>query len=243
VSASVTKTEAINTAAGSAVDDYIAERMPIWTTLEDPRFTQASPGGAGLPVGANGNLLWWHILGPSFNTAAGYNNTNSAATNFAGNVDAPMAVFRQMIGRPRPQVRKYTAKFNTKYNLSGITDHAVLKNMTVGGSLRWIDKGSIGFYGLGYDPSKDLRLPANRILQLDPDRPIYSPADTFVDLFVSYRTRLFSDKVRASFQLNVKNVGESGGRLQPTSAFLDGTPSTYRIIDPRQFILTASFDF
>jgi len=40
----------------------------------------------------------------------------------------------------------------------------------------------------------------------------------------------------------VKNVQESGGRLQATGAFFDGRPSTYRIVDPRQFILSASFD-
>jgi hypothetical protein len=242
VSASVTKTQSINTAAGSAVDDYIAARMPIWTTLEDPRFTNSVPVANTLPTGATGHLLWWNIMGTAFNTAAGYNNTNSAATNFAGNVDAPMAVFRALIGRPRPQIRKYAAKFNTKYNLAGITDNRFLKNMSVGGSLRWTDKGSIGFYGLGYDPAKDLTLAANRILQLDPNRPIYSPSETYVDLFVSYSTKLFRDKVRAKFQLNVRNVGESGGGLQATSAFLDGLPATYRIIDPRQFILSASFD-
>jgi hypothetical protein len=253
VSASVTKTEAVNTAAGSAVDDYIAARMPIWTTLEDPRFTQTTqtiggvttpyPGGAKtLPTGATGHLLWWNILGADFNTAAGYNNTNSAATNFAGNVDAPMAVFRELVGRPRPQIRKYAAKFNTKYNLAGITDHKILKNVSVGGSARWTDKAAIGFYGLGYDPAKDLTLPANRIVKYDTNRPIYSPAETYVDLFVSYNTKLFGDKVRARFQLNVKNVGEDGGGLQVTDAFLDGTPKTYRIVDPRQFILSASFD-
>jgi hypothetical protein len=37
-------------------------------------------------------------------------------------------------------------------------------------------------------------------------------------------------------------VGESGGGLQATSAFFDGRASTYRIVDPRQFILTVSFD-
>ena len=42
VSASVTKTEAINTAVGSTVEDFIAARMPIWTTLEDPRFTRTT---------------------------------------------------------------------------------------------------------------------------------------------------------------------------------------------------------
>ena len=253
VSASVTQIVAINTAAGAAVDDYIAARLPIWTALEDPRFTQttynpAAGGTAGdyaantLPTGATGRLLWWNITGAQFNTLAGYNATSSAAQNFAVNVDAPMAVFRALIGRPKPQQRKYSNKFNTRYNLSGISDNRILKAMSVGGSLRWSSEGSIGFYGLGYDPSKDLTLPANKIVQLDPNRPIYAPSETYVDLFVSYRTKLFSDRVRASFQLNVKNVQESGGGLQKTSAFLDGSASTYRIVDPRQFILSASFD-
>jgi hypothetical protein len=250
VSASVTKTQAINTAAGAAVDDYIAARMPIWTTLEDPRYTQTTqtldgvttPISTNLPTGATGHLLWWNILGQPFATQGGYNATNSAATNFAGNVNAPMAVFRALIGRPRPQVREYSVKVNTRYNLAGISDHAILKNMSVGGSLRYVSKGSIGFYGLGYTDGMDLTLPANRILELDTNRPIYSPAETYIDLFVSYNTRLFDDKVRARFQLNVKNVGESGGRLQRTGAFFDGRASTYRIVDPRQFILSASFD-
>jgi hypothetical protein len=254
ISASVTKTQAINTAAGAAVDDYIAARMPVWTTLEDPRYTQTTAtingvttpiNASSIPTGATGHLLWWHIMGSQFNTGlvgAGYNNTNSAATNFAGNVNAPMAVFRALIGRPRPQVREYSAKFSTKYNLAGISDHRILKNMSVGGSLRYASKGSLGFYGLGYTDGMDLRLAANRILELDPNRPIYSDPETYVDLFVTYSTKLFGDKVRARFQLNVKNAGESGGGLLPTSAFFDGRTSTYRIIDPRQFILSASFD-
>jgi hypothetical protein len=272
VSASVTKTTAINTAAGSAVDDYIAARMPIWTTLEDPRFkflsTSTNPttnvttatytamiGGTTtnvtstitatnpvVPNGSNGNLLWWNIMGAPFSTLSGYNSSQSPALNFAGNVDAPMAVFRALIGRPLPQQRTYSAKFNTRYDLAGISDNKVLKHMSVGGSLRWSSKGSLGFYGLGYDPAKDLKLAENKILKLDPNRPIYASAETYVDLFVSYKTKLYHDKVRATFQLNVKNVQDNGGRLQKTAAFFDGRTSTYRIVDPRQFILTASFD-
>jgi hypothetical protein len=253
ISASVTKTQAITTAAGSAVDDYIAARMPIWTTLEDPRYTQTTQtiggettpyatGPVSLPTGATGHLLWWNILGAPFTTLSGYNGTQSPALNFAGNVDAPMAVFRAQIGRPRPQIREYSAKFNTRYHLAGISENRILKAMTVGGSLRWASKGAIGFYGKGYSPGLDLTLPANRILQLDPNRPIYSSDEANVDVFMSYRTKLFADRVRANFQLNVRNAQEDGGRLQKTSAFFDGRASTYRIIDPRQFILTASFD-
>lgn len=257
VSASVTKTTAINTAAGSSVEDYIAERMPIWTTLEDPRFTRndytingvTSPYPTAnqaainqMPVGSTGHLLWWNIGGAPFNTLAGYNANQSAAQNYAVFIEAPMAVFRALIGRPRPQQREYNVKFNTRYNLAGISDNKIIKAMSVGGSVRWQSKGSIGFYGLGYDPAKDLTLEANKILQLDTNRPIYSPSEYFVDVFASYKTKLFRDKVRATFQLNVKNVQESGGRLQTTGAFFDGRPATYRIVDPRVFILSASFD-
>ncbi|WP_438481345.1 TonB-dependent receptor plug domain-containing protein [Oleiharenicola lentus] len=257
VGASVTKTVSINTAAGAAVDEYIAARLPVWMTLEDPRYTQTTytfngvttpyaTGPVNLPTGATGHLLWWSILGSTFSTgtaSAGYNATNSASTNFAGNVDAPMAVFRALIGRPRPQARVYSAKFNTRYNLAGISDNKFIKNTTVGGSVRYSSKGSIGFYGLGYTDGMDLTLAANKILKLDPDRPIYSPAEYYVDLFVSYRTKLFRDKIRATFQFNVNNVQENGGNLQATSAFFDGRASTYRIVDPRIYKLSASFEF
>jgi hypothetical protein len=88
----------------------------------------------------------------------------------------------------------------------------------------------------------DLSLPQNTILKLDTNRPIYSSAETYVDLFVSYKTRIYRDKIRATYQFNVKNVGENGGRLQATQAFMDGSRATYRIVDPRQFVLTVSFD-
>ncbi len=233
VSASVTKTEAVNKNAGNTIEEWINQRMPIWTTVEDPRFNRSSPGGANLPVGANGNLLWRNILGTAF-TTANYNATNSAATNYTTFVEGPLAVYRQLEGRPRPQIRKYAFKMSTRYSLSGMTDHRILKNFNVGGSLRWQDKGAIGFYGVQ-------SLPAT-ITALNPNRPIYSKAESFVDLFVGYNTRLFRDKVRARFQLNVKNVQEPGGGLQVTQAFPDGTPLAYRIVDPRQFILSASFD-
>jgi hypothetical protein len=233
VSASATQTEAINKNAGGTIEDWINQRMPIWTKVEDPRFTQASPGGATLPVGATGHLLWRNILGANF-TASNYNGTNSAATNYTTFVEGPLAVYRQLEGRPRPQIRKYAAKFSTRYQLSGLTDNRILKNINVGGSVRWQDKAAIGFYGVQ-------SLPAT-ITALNPNRPIYSPDEAFVDLFVGYTTRMFSDKVRARFQLNLRNVQESGGGLQATQAFPDGTPLAYRIVDPRQFILSASFE-
>ncbi|HET7536193.1 MAG TPA: hypothetical protein VFJ90_07055, partial [Candidatus Didemnitutus sp.] len=64
---------------------------------------------------------------------------------------------------------------------------------------------------------------------------------TYVDAFVSYHTKLWSDKVGTTIQVNVRNIAE-GGRLQPIGAFPDGTPNAYRIVDPRQYFVTVSFD-
>jgi hypothetical protein len=52
---------------------------------------------------------------------------------------------------------------------------------------------------------------------------------------------MFKDTIRARLQLNVRNVFENG-RLQPVAYNPDGTPFAFRIIDPRQFILSANFD-
>lgn len=234
ISASVTKNVSINKNAGSVVEDWLATRLPIWNKVEDLRYTQASPGGANIPVGATGHLLWRYISGAAF-TGVGYNATNSAFTNYATFVEGPVAVFRQLEGRPRPQVSKYVAKFNTRYNFSSVADNQILKKMSVGGSLRWSDEKAIGFLGVESLP--------NQIRSLDTNKPVFTEAETYLDLFVSYNTKLFGDKVKARFQLNVKNVTESGGRLLVTSVFPDGSPLAYRIIDPRQFILSSTFDF
>ena len=164
VSGSATRTEATNQNAGGTIEDWIKQRMPIWTTVEDPRFTSASAGAAGLPVGATGHLLWRNILGSAF-TTSNYNSTNSAATNYTTFVEGPLAVYRQLEGRPRPQIRKYAFKFNTRYQLAGLTENKILKNVNVGASLRWQDKGAIGFYGVQSRPAT--------ITALNPNRPIY----------------------------------------------------------------------
>lgn len=233
VSASASKDEAVNQNAGTSIEDWLALRKPVWTKVEDPRFTADTPGAAGLPTGATGHLLWYYIKGSAF-TAYGYNATQSAADNFEPFIAGPLSVYRQLEGRPRPQTSKYKFKFSTRYQLSGITENRILKNMNIGGSVQWIDKKAIGFLGKQSLPDK--------ITELDPNKPVYSPAETYVDLFVSYRTKMFRDKVRATFQLNAKNVTEDGGKLKATAVFPDGTPLAYRIVDPRQFVFTASFE-
>ena len=180
--------------------------------------------------------VWQSIIDPDIGRpwfTERYGGTTSAAQFFASSVAAPLAVATANQGKSRPQIRKYRANLSTSYRLAGLSDNALLKRFSVGGALRWEDKGAIGYYGVQ-------QLPAV-ITELDPSRPIYDKARVYADTFVAYRTRLFSDKIGATFQLNVRNLQE-GGRLQAISAFPDGTPNGYRIVDPRQFILTATFD-
>ncbi len=152
---------------------------------------------------------------------------------YANQVLTPVRLAQATEGQSRPQVREYRINASTNLQLGALTENAILKRFNIGGAARWESQGAIGYYGLQ-------QLPAS-ITDLDPTRPIWDKAHLYLDAFVGYRTRLFHDKVGAKFQLNVRNLNE-GGRLQPLAAFPDGTANSFRIIDPRQFIFSATFD-
>ena len=76
----------------------------------------------------------------------------------------------------------------------------------------------------------------------DGNRPIWSKANIYADAFATYSTRLFRDKVRTRFQLNVRNLQEWKAHLLAVGAYPDGTPHTFRIIEPISVIFTTTFD-
>jgi hypothetical protein len=212
--------------------NWINQRLPIWTTLVDPTITDANAATEGNP----GKLWWMHRYSaiPAAGAAASFSATaQTPQENYTAFVSAPFGIIKAQEGKASPQTRRYAFKASTSYQLAGLSENKILRQMGVGGALRWEDKGAIGYYGLQ-------SLPAT-ITDFDPNRPIYDKAHTYVDLFVSYKMKLWQDKIAATFKLNVRNLGENG-RLQPVGVFPDGTVHTYRIIDPQQFILTAGFD-
>jgi len=219
-----------NENVSSTVQDWINLRMPVWTTIVDPNFDPNLTAGPAestgwLPTPDNPNHLWWlHRYGSS---------SQSPAENYAVNVEAPWSIIRETEGKSRPQVRRYAGRLSTSFQLAAITDNRILQRLSIGGAVRYESKGAIGYYGVEQYPA--------RITRLDPNRPIYDKEHYYFDAFIAYRTRLFNDKVSAKFQLNVRNLQESG-RLQPVGAFPNGEIHSYRIVDPRQFILTATFD-
>ncbi len=178
--------------------------------------------------------VWTKIIDPR-NNQPWYSQDyggGSAQSYFTSNVLNPLQIAKAMQGKSRPQIRKYRANFMTSYRLAGLTDHSLLKRFTAGGAVRWEDKGAIGFRGMQQAPAI--------ITTLDANQPIWDKSRASYDAFVAYRTRLFADKVGLTLQLNARNVTE-GGRLQPVAVEADGRVIAYRIIDPRLFILTATF--
>ncbi|HVT72742.1 MAG TPA: TonB-dependent receptor [Lacunisphaera sp.] len=233
LTANVTDNQTAQQNISKALVDWINERMPIWTTIVDPSIRDADAAAEGNP----GKLWWLHkysAIPGSASTAASYASTaQTPQGNYQAFVGAPLGIIKAQEGKSNPQVRRYNFRAATSYQLAGMSDNKYLKRMAVGGAVRWEDQAAIGYYGVQ-------SLPAI-ITDLDPNRPIYDKSHTYLDAFVSYKTKLWSDKIAATFKLNVRNLGETG-RLQPVGAFPDGTIHTYRIIDPQQFIFTASFD-
>lgn len=165
----------------------------------------------------NGNR-WWDA------------NNAYARNQWLGSIRAPYLFEVANDGKPRSQVREWRWNALTNYDFT----EGRLKGWSVGGALRWESKAAIGFLG---------RAPENGVvLELDPDKPVYDSARLHTDFTLAYRFRLANDRIRVRTQLNVRDVFESG-RLQPVAVDPAGNPTIVRIIDPRQFILSTTFEF
>ncbi|HVS51081.1 MAG TPA: TonB-dependent receptor plug domain-containing protein [Opitutaceae bacterium] len=194
------------------MSQYIALRLPFWTTVKDPL----------------GNL-WWTLP----------NGSQTPQSYFNGNVLSPLTVALGNQGLKKPQTREYTFNIITNYRLAGLGSlaerFAWMKGVSVGGAYRWASQGAIGYYGSAPDPTTGL------ITTLDRSKPFYDKAVGHLDLNAAYRTRLFNNRIGATFQLNIKDATENG-HLQGYAVNPDGRYWAFRIVDPRQFVLTASFD-
>ncbi|MBI5768102.1 MAG: TonB-dependent receptor plug domain-containing protein [Verrucomicrobia bacterium] len=208
--------EAFDQAISPEIFNYWQSRLATWTTVRADRVP-----GSGDGQGA----LWWSTVAS--------NNTTPEASYLNGLI-SPYLVGVANVGKPRTQVRKYRWAAVTNYDFT----EGRLKNFNFGGALRWEDKASIGFGGKPPATSGNF---AGAILELDKDKPFYDRARYYADLSAGYRFKLWNDKIRAKVQLNIKDAFESG-RLQKVGVNPDGSTYAYRIINPRQFILSTSFD-
>jgi hypothetical protein len=201
--------KAIDSELSHYMNDFFDKNLAYLASIKDPI------------TGGN----WW-------TTTIGTSTTGAPYTWYVANIATTLSQASANAGKPRQQTREWSFSGTTNFRFSGITENKWLKQLAVGGTVRWADKAAVGYYGV---PG-----PGGVMLTLDRTRPIYDQARYTVDLSASYNLRLYN-KVRTRLQLNVRNVLEDG-RLQPIAYNPDGQAWNYRIIDPRQFILSATFD-
>jgi outer membrane receptor protein involved in Fe transport len=196
------------------------QRLPVWTSLRSD-----------IVPGDGKGRLWWDTA-PGTYYAGG--ETRTPQTRWIQDQWGAYWAAATNAGRPRTQMREYRFAGISSYDFT----EGTLKGVTVGGALRWESKASIGFLA---GPAETSGPYQGAVLFLDNNKPVWDPARAYLDLSASYRFKLFNDKIRTRAALNVKNVTESG-RLQPIAINPDGTPYAYRIVDPRQFIFSMSFE-
>ncbi|MFM7752625.1 MAG: hypothetical protein ACKPB0_19625, partial [Opitutaceae bacterium] len=196
------------------------QRLPIWTSVR----TDIGPGdGKG--------RLWWDTAPGTFYPGG---ETRTPQTRWIQDQWGAYWAAATNAGRPRTQMREYRFAGISSYDIT----EGTFRNVTLGGALRWESRASIGFLA---GPAETSGPYQGAVLFLDNNKPVWDKARAYLDLSASYRFKLLGDKVRTRAALNVKNVTE-GGRLQPIAINPDGAPYAYRIVDPRQFILSLSFE-
>jgi len=219
--------KAVDTELGNAVQDFIKKRIDAIQNIvvPDTSVTNAITGNK------TAGLKWWEVAptGPAF--------AGSPQAFYIQNVYSVVGLATANAGKPRAQTREYQANLTTSYKLDGISDSVWTKNTFIGGAAHWASKAAQGYYSKG--PNAAIR---NIETDYDPNRPIYDKPRTTIDLNIGRTFKLKGDAIRCKVQLNVNNVFESG-RLQAIAYNPDGQAWNYRIIDPRQFILTTTFDF
>ena len=177
---------------------------------------------------------FWDSYGYTTAVFLGEVNGNESVRTYFDNIVTPNELSdKDLEGQAAPGQRKYRGSLLSNYSFQD----GALRGTGVGGSMRWEDKAIIGYYG-----KPNPATASSDLVLSDTTRPIYDSANTYFDLWVSYSTKIFDDKVRLKVQLNIENVMESGD-LRVVGVNLDGSPNSYRIIDPRRFILSAKFDF
>jgi hypothetical protein len=219
-------------------DAWHAERDPIWQNAKAASFllpqyqqftTYTNSGGRFVDL-----TNFWTSHGFTSDITQDNQNGWTNVENYYNSVVTPqVAVGRDLNGQSAPGQRKYRGAITTNYTF----DEGRLNGFSVGGSQRWESKSVIGYYG------KASGLNGSTLLDVsDITRPIYDDDNSYTDLWFAYSRRILNDKVRWKLQLNIANVFENGG-LQAVGVNYDGSPYAFRIVDPRQFILTSSFDF
>ena len=221
---------------------YQAYRMPTWLSAAAP----AAYSGVYTNWQGKGSTAitylgsFWNSYGYSANatdTGGPNGGPQTVGVYYTTVVTIPIAVEEAAQGSAVPEETRYNIRYLTNYMFTS----GALKNLGVGGGLRWMCPTIMGYYGA---TQASLLNASNQVAAGDLNKPIYTPAQLHVDAWVNYAFKLPFDngKIKCKVQLNCVDL-TSGGYILPLAFNYDGTPDTWRIIPPRQWALTTTFSF
>ncbi len=184
--------------------------------------------------GGPSNLTYWTIDGIADVRHWGGNTTySSVGDTFGGrmmqNVFGPYQNAIAGNGQSVNELRKWRMNLVTNYKI----ETGRLKNVNIGGAVRWQDKAAIGYYPKYNEDAA--------IWVTDAANPIYGPSETDIDAWIGYQ-RVLKNGIDWSIQLNVRNLF-SDDELIPISANPDGTIAQARIPSETVWTLTNTFKF
>jgi hypothetical protein len=126
--AAITQQEVVEQNVTPGIQDYIDARLPIWTSVIDPRT----------------NTPWFTTRYGSAGTPVDFLN---------GVVLGPYKLLRATEGKRRPQQREWRANGLTNFRLAALPiENKHVKRMSVSAAVRWESKGGIGYYTKANDP-------------------------------------------------------------------------------------------
>jgi hypothetical protein len=252
------------------LDTFLYKDVGLPTQTKDDRVDSVVSTSDIVSKGWDYELIYnptknWRISANAAKSAAIRSNTGAALNEFADKIDVLMQSaagdlpqsnnsttpirdgFAQEVvdikkeilldGSPSPEERKWRFNIVTNYTFS----QGMLKNLRIGGAIRWQDKIAIGYPIINvpkgvvtYNPLPDVK------------NPYFGSAETNYDAWIGYSRKLKMSKLKNglhwSVQLNVRNIGV-GRELIPVAAQPDGSIAAYRTAEPMTWTLSNKFDF
>ena len=175
-------------------------------------------------VGSGGDLrIWW-----------GGSGNETALQEWNGNIGSEYHQRKLQEGTDVPEMRKWRYNLVTNYEF----DHGFLKNVGVGGGLRYQSDVVIGYAPHYNDPNNH-----NLGVGYDFSNPYRGPSETAIDVWASYRRKLTA-KIEWVVQLNIRNLNYGGDALVPVNSQPTSYGgAVYRIRPPRTWQLSNTFRF
>jgi len=216
---------------------YLAIRMPYWLTVGAADLPNAIPNykNTGGPVYYGSFWNSYGYGGDTSLTGGPGGGPTTVSAYYSGAVGIPILVESASQGAAVAQETPYAWNLLTNYTF--VTGPA--RGLSLIGGLNWTAATIEGYYGDQVDVNSSGQVAAPNL-----NAPIYTPAQLHINVGLAYTYKLPWDdgRLRGRLQLNVNDL-TSNGYLQAIQFNYDGSPNTFRIIQPRQFALTNTISF